>query len=57
MSSLERIIRATECPYGLRVSRDGMHYFLTGVGTNQYGSMGRETALRIYQAYREAWLT
>lgn len=55
--SLDTILRATKCPYKVRVSQDGMRFFLTGVGANQYGSMDRATALRVYLAYRKAWLS
>ena len=55
--SIDTILRATKCPYKVRVSQDGMRFFLTGVGANQYGSMDRATALRVYLAYRKAWLS
>ena len=44
-------------PYGLRAYLG--RYFLTFNGRtmpSQYGSMDRDTALRIYKMYRNAWL-
>lgn len=55
--SLIALVLRAQTPYSLRVDKDGQRFFLAVNGNtgNQYGSMDKETALRVYKQYRGAW--